>query len=297
MTINQWLHNGSEKLTVKGITNARRDSEVILCFVLKQGRGYLITHDDEALTPEQIKEADSLIERRAKHEPIAYIVGQKEFFGLSFKTDARGLIPRWETELIIEKALEWLKSQEAHLTIADIGTGVGTIVCTLADRYPNNHYVATDSSKNVLTLAQENAFHLGLHNITFLHGNLAEPLIHSRLTHKIDLITANLPYIRNDLLTELDPTIKYYEPDLALNGGEDGLSLYRQCIPQLKELVAPGGYLLFEHEYDQGTAMRQLIHTTFPKSTLQTYKDNLGHDRVTSSSLPEDYNDEQHDED
>lgn len=297
MTINQWLVDSCEKLTAKGITNARRDSEIILSFILKQGRGFLIAHPDNQITPEQTKEADQLIGRRAKHEPIAYIVGQKEFFGLSFKTDARGLIPRWETELIIEKALGWLKNKVTRLTVADIGTGVGTIVCTLADRYPKHRYVATDSSKNVLTLAQENAFHLGLHNINFLHGNLAEPLIHSRLTHQINLITANLPYIRSSLLTELDPTIKYYEPDLALNGGEDGLSLYRQCIPQLKELVAPGGYLLFEHEYDQGTAMRQLIHTTFPKSTLQTYKDNLGHDRVTSSSLPEDYNDEQHDED
>lgn len=297
MTINQWIHENSEILNQAGISNSRRDSEVILGFVLQNQRSDLFAHGDRELTAQEKNKADGLIQRRANHEPIAYIIGQKEFFGLSFKTDKRGLIPRWETELIIEKALEWIKHQEGHLVCADIGTGIGTIVCTLADRYPMHRYVATDSSKNVLMLAQENAFRLGLHNITFLHGNLAQPLIHSRLAHKLNLITANLPYVRSELLTELDPTIKYFEPDIALDGGQDGLSLYGQCIPELKPLVAPGGYLLFEHEFDQGAAMRKIIYSTFPAAGIETHKDHLGHDRVTTALLPAGGDEETEDDD
>ena len=287
MTINQWLHDRGEQLTKQGIVNGHRDAEIILGHALQKDRSFFLAHGEQALTEPEQQEGDLQIKRRGSHEPMAYIVGQKEFFGLPFKTDARGLIPRWETELIIEKALEWLAKQEGRRIIADIGTGVGTIVCTLANRYPLHRYYATDVSKNVLTLAQENATNMHLTNITFLHGNLAEPLAEARLAHKINLITANLPYIKSDLLTKLDPTIKFYEPDIALDGGADGLSFYRQCLPQLKLLVAPEAYLLFEHEYDQTAAIQRIIHASFPESKVQTHKDNLGHDRVTSALLPE----------
>jgi release factor glutamine methyltransferase len=282
MTLDEWLNKSDEMLAKVGIGSSRRDSEIILKHVLNKESGYLFAHGDEALTTEQEEQADALIARRSKNEPIAYLVGSKEFFGLRFKTDSRGLIPRWETELIVEKSLEWLKIHGSRLIIADIGTGIGTIVCTLASHYPMHRFYATDSSKNAIILAQENAHNLGVSNITFLTGNLAEPLLHSRLNHKINLITANLPYIRTNLLTELDPTIKYFEPDIALNGGSDGLDLYRACIPQLKDLVATDSYLLFEHDHDQGAAMRQIIFGTFPEAKIETHKDNLGHDRVTS---------------
>jgi release factor glutamine methyltransferase len=282
MTINQWLHDRGEELNRRGIVNGHRDAEIILSHVMQKDRSFFLAHTEEELTEPEQQQANLLLKRRAEHEPMAYIIGQKEFFGLPFKTDVRGLIPRWETELIIEKALEWLSKQEGQRIIADIGTGVGTIVCTLADRYPFHRYYATDISKNVLTLAQENAATLALTNITFLHGNLAEPLFEARLTHKINLVTANLPYIKSDLLTKLDPTIKFFEPDIALNGGNDGLELYRQCIPQLKELVASEGYLLFEHEFDQGLSLHQIIQNTFHDAVIETHKDHLGHDRVTS---------------
>jgi release factor glutamine methyltransferase len=287
MNINQWLHDRGEELNRQGIVNGQRDAEIILGHITQKDRSFFLAHADEEITEAEQQKADLLIKRRAEHEPIAYIVGQKEFFGLPFKTDSRGLIPRWETELIIEKALEWLAKQEGRRIIADIGTGVGTIACTLANRYPLHRYYATDVSKNVLTLAQENATNMHLTNITFLHGNLAEPLAEARLAHKINLITANLPYIKSDLLTKLDPTIKFYEPDIALDGGTDGLAFYRLCLPQLKQLAAAEAYLLFEHEFDQTAAIQRIIHTSFPEAKVEMYKDNLGHDRVTSALLPE----------
>jgi release factor glutamine methyltransferase len=286
MTIHEWLNQSDDVLSKHGIGNSRRDSEIILKYVLGQESGYLFAHGDESLTSSQEEQANNLIMRRADNEPMAYLVGSKEFFGLHFKTDSRGLIPRWETELVVEKALEWLKPQESHMIVADIGTGIGTIVCTLASQYPMHRFYATDSSKNAIILAQENAHGLRLANITFLTGNLAEPLLQSRLSHKINLITANLPYIRSNLLTELDPTIKYFEPEIALDGGHDGLDLYRACIPQLIDLLATEAYLLFEHDHDQGPAMQRIIYATFPDAKVETYQDNLGHDRVTSVTPP-----------
>ncbi len=215
-----------------------------------------------------------------QHEPLAYIIGEKEFFGLTFKTDKRALIPRWESEILVESAIAWLKNQDSPQIVVEVGTGSGAIILAVAKLYPQHSFIASDISPEALDLARENTHSLGLENITFLPGNLGEPLIEAGYHHKVNLLLANLPYIPSSLLTTLDPTVHYFEPTLALDGGLEGLDLYTQFLPYVCKLLAPEGLLLFEHDYDQGKALSQLTQSHFPAAILTTLQDNLGHDRV-----------------
>lgn len=282
MTLKQWLNNAQAQLQAKGIASAQIDSELLLAHVLHQDKAYLLSHSEDSLPPQKIKEATTLLQRRLAHEPLAYILGYKEFFGLTIKTDKRALIPRWESECLVEAADDWLQKHPHARVIAEVGTGSGAIILSLAKKHPNHTFFATEISPEALALAQDNAQQIGLNAITFLPGDLGQPLTEQGLHGKIDLLVANLPYIPTPLLKNLDPTVTYYEPNLALEGGEDGLDYYRRFLPQAVSLLAPGGLLLCEHDYDQGEAMRQIAQTSFPHAQITTLTDYLRHDRVLS---------------
>lgn len=213
------------------------EAEILLSFVLKTPRTKLFSHPEMKIKFEDYQTFQDLVTRRRGNEPIAYILGSKEFYGLILKVDRRALIPRPETENLVLEALK-LNPQ----SVADIGTGCGAVALALAKHLPHAKIYASDISEDALSLAKENAVGLGLADrITFLQGSLAEPV-----PEKVDLMTANLPYVRRPWIKELPEEIKDYEPRVALDGGEDGLFWYRRLFDQAKGKLNPGGEILYE---------------------------------------------------
>ncbi len=279
MTLKSWQANAAQKLEDLAISKPAREAQLILAHALGQPIEYVIAHDDDDVPAEIETQADILLARRLQFEPLAYITEYKEFFGLPLKVDNRALIPRGESECLVEAAIEWLGNQEQTCRVAEVGTGSGAIILALANRLPQHTYVATELSQDALELAQENAAKLEIKNVEFLQGNLAQPLIDAGYEGQIDCLIANLPYIASDRLTVIDPGITYFEPHLALDGGGDGLDLYRQFMPQAVKLLKPNGLLLCEHEDDHGEAMRNLAGQYLPHATCSTGQDYMHHDR------------------
>lgn len=248
------------------------DAEVLLARVLGVERDFLYREPHFPLSPEQYSLFRELVERRAGGEPVAYLVGRREFMGLDFKVDRRVLIPRPETELLVETALVLLggprppEGPAVNLPpapktgiVADVGTGSGAIALSLAFYLPELVLYATDISAGALDVAGENARRLGVDGrVTLLQGNLLDPLEGLGVEGKISLITANLPYIPSADMAGLPRDVKDFEPRGALDGGPGGLCYYRQLIPGAVEYLAPGGYLLMEIGPGQGRPLKKL---------------------------------------
>jgi release factor glutamine methyltransferase len=189
------------------------------------------------LDPEELTAYRKLVARRAKHEPVAYLVGEKEFWSLSFRVDPRVLIPRPDTETVLEA----VGDLPAPRVFADVGTGSGCLLCALAGMFPDVHGVGVDSDEQALVVAQDNVDHLGLsERVELRRGNLIEPLF----GEEYDLICANLPYIPTGDLQSLPPDIRLYEPLAALDGGPDGLESIRTLLGQLPRLSGCGALVL-----------------------------------------------------
>lgn len=279
MTLTQWRNTAKQRLEAEGISSAGIDTQLLITHVLKKDKSFVLAHPEHKLTEENVTSLDALLARRAQHEPMAYLLGTKEFYGLPFKADDRALIPRGETETMVQAAIDWLKDKPAGQIVADIGTGAGSIIISLAHTAPNHTYLATEFGTDALALAQENATNLTETPIAFFEGNLAEPLL-ADYTGKVNLFAANLPYIPTGRLVSLDPTVTYFEPNLALEGGTTGLELYQELLPQAQQLVAPGALVLFEHDDDQGEQLRDLVKKYFPTAIIKTLTDFSGHDRL-----------------
>lgn len=228
MKIKQALKEATVKLKKKKITSASLDAEVLLSHVINKPREYLFTHPEANLSTFQLKNFRTLISRRTKHEPVAYLTGHKEFFGLDFIVNKSVLIPRSETESLVEAVIKEVGNKK--LTIADIGTGSGCIAIALKKNLPLTKIIATDKSAAALKVAKRNA---QKHQVTiqFKQGNLLEPI----KSQKIDVIVANLPYLKDNLKYPDQKTLQY-EPKAALQGGQDGLKIYRQFFKQLQKL-------------------------------------------------------------
>jgi release factor glutamine methyltransferase len=213
------------------------EAEILLAEVLHKTRTDLFTHPETKVRFEEAQTFEKFVRRRSQGEPLAYVLGHKEFYGLSLKIDPRALIPRPETE---ELVLEVLKLNPK--SVADIGTGSGAIALALAVHLPKAKIYAIDVSEEALDLARENADLLKLTGrITFLRGNLAEPL-----PEPVAVMAANLPYIMTSWIKTLPPEIKDHEPTVALDGGTDGLLLYRELFNQAGPKLLAGGRILYE---------------------------------------------------
>lgn len=213
------------------------EAEMLLAQILKTPRTYLFAHPETKVRFADETKFWQLVKRRQAGEPVAYLTGEKEFYGLKLKIDRRALIPRPETEELVLEALK-LKPK----TVADIGTGSGAIALALASHLPKAKIYATDISDEALDLARENANRLKLdHRIKFLKGNLAEPLI-----EPVDLMVANLPYIISSWISKLPKEIKTFEPKIALDGGDDGLKYYRELFSQASDKLTKQGRILYE---------------------------------------------------
>ncbi|MFH1825928.1 MAG: peptide chain release factor N(5)-glutamine methyltransferase [bacterium] len=247
----------------------RLEEEILLAHVLGVNRAALYARTDQTLTPEQEKLYQSYIDRYKKHEPIAYIVGFQPFYGLDFEVNSSVLIPRPETEKLVEVALDLQPA-----TAADIGTGSGCITVTLAKHLPGTKVFGVDSSEAALKVAERNAAkHQVQDHCQFLLGNLLEPL-----KEKVDLIISNPPYIPTADIKTLEPNVKDWEPRQALDGGPDGLDYIRQIIQESPKHLKPGGCLVLEFGFGQDAEIKKIAGQKF--QDIKIIKDNSDIERI-----------------
>jgi release factor glutamine methyltransferase len=243
----------------EGLTTPRLDAEVLLAETLGMDRVGLYTHFDQPLQKEELARFKKLIRRRVQHEPVAYIIGQREFWSLAFKVTPDVLIPRPETEILVAEALKVLacpEQKERNFRILEIGTGSGAISVALAKELPAASLVATDLSEKALSIAQENAFRHGVHQrIHFLQGDLFRPLGDG---FTFELIITNPPYIAHDDFPSLPPEVRDFEPRVALDGGKDGLTFFRRVLSRVGEFLSPEGWFLAEIGAGQEQKIRQM---------------------------------------
>lgn len=230
------------------------DAQVLLAHILGVDRAFLFTRPEHSLTDAQLAAFRSTLRRRAAGEPIAYITGSKGFYDISLQVTPAALVPRPETELLLEEALR-LSEDRPELVVADIGTGSGALAVTFARHRPQSNVYATEISREALAIARGNAARNGV-NPAFLAGDLAEPLIQREI--KVDLLMANLPYIATDKLPAL--AVSRFEPRLALDGGIDGLALIRRLLTQIPAVCRGGACVLLEIGADQGESVARMAH-------------------------------------
>jgi release factor glutamine methyltransferase len=249
------------------------DAELLLAHALSKTRTHLKTHPEAVPTPEQARRYADLIERRAAGEPIAYILGYRDFWTLTLSVNSSVLVPRPETELLVERALALGSKGPAR--IADLGTGSGAIALALASERPEWTITATDVSEGALRTARANAATLGLGRVTFLAGRWFEPLTGRRF----DLIASNPPYVSEGDAALQDATLQH-EPRIALASGPDGLSSLREIVHSAPDYLERRGWLILEHGSDQAAAVaRELVGRGF--GHVRSHRDLAGHERIT----------------
>jgi release factor glutamine methyltransferase len=284
--LSSYVRNGTARISFgTHRDHACWDAEALLLHVLDKDKAWLMTHADEELPDEQATRFLALIDRRSTGEPIQYIIGETEFYGLPFRVTPDVLIPRPETEHLVEKALELaaqvrdagakaqngisafaarlkscpdteppLSSPFKTLRIVDIGTGSGAIAVTLAHKLPQSQVTAIDLSQAALAIARENAKRSDV-VIRFLEGDLLAPVA----GEQFEIIVSNPPYVPETDRDSLSVEVRDYEPSLALFAGEDGLEVYRRLIPAAFDALVPGGFLLLEIGYGQSPAIAELL--------------------------------------
>lgn len=260
--------------------SASLDAQVLLGEVLGQDRAYLLAHPEQMLTEEQQERFTALVNRRAGGEPVAYILGRRAFYDRELAVAPGVLIPRPETELLLEQALGWVKAQPDAVAV-DVGTGSGALAVTLAANVPGTRVYATEISPQALMIARYNAY---LHDVdvTFFEGDLLQPLIERGV--RANVIMANPPYIASGELLHLN--VSRYEPRLALDGGADGLTVIRDLLAQLPAACSPGALVLLEIGADQGTAVLELMRQTIKPESAEILRDYAGLDRIVKAVLP-----------
>uniref|UniRef100_A0A7C2HUN4 Release factor glutamine methyltransferase n=1 Tax=Ammonifex degensii TaxID=42838 RepID=A0A7C2HUN4_9THEO len=256
MRVEELLKKETATLRAAGIPSPRVDAEVLLGFVLGCDRLVLYWEPRREVAAGKATRFKELVARRAAGEPVAYLTGEKEFMGLSFSVTPAVLIPRPETELLVETAVTLLQGAAAPV-VADVGTGSGAVAVSLAVLLPAARVFAVDISTAALAVARENACrHRVADRVVFYAGDLLEPFAGNEAV--FDLIAANLPYIPSGEMGALPPEVRR-EPVLALDGGPDGLNFYRRLVPQAERLLKPGGHLLLEIGPGQGAAVSGLL--------------------------------------
>ncbi len=263
----------------KGIDSPKTTAELLLADVLSCKRLDLYYRYEQPLLPDELARYKDVVKRRVKHEPTQYILGEWEFWSLPLQVDQRVLIPRPETEVLVEEVLKAVQEGDvpAHGSFLDLCTGSGAIACALATECPEASLHATDLSTDALEVAQINVTQLKLEErITLYQGDLFEPLPEQRY----DVIASNPPYVTCAELAELQPEVRQYEPHLALDGGEDGLDLIRRLLIDLPTRLAPGGVLAIEIGAKQGPAVRALAEQTNLFASIEVLKDFSRRDRI-----------------
>ena len=261
------------------VDTPRLDAELLLCHVLEQTRARFYAHPEHTLSEEEHAHLLRVVRRRTAREPLAYLLGRKEFYGLELLVDHRVLIPRPETELVVELAIRRLESTQSirpSPAVADVGTGSGAIAIALARHCPAVRVCALDLSAEALEVARANCHrHRVTSRVELLRGDLLAPL-----QGAVDLIVSNLPYVTRAELDALPPEISTYEPRVALDGGADGLDVLRRLLGQAEKYLRPHGEILLEIGAEQGGEARTLAARHFPAAVIEVHCDLSGLDRV-----------------
>ena len=262
------------------IEQPRLDAEVLLASALNKDRIYLYVHFDQPLESDELTRFRSYVRARAAHVPLAYVLGRREFMGLDFCVTRDTLIPRPDTELLVQCAIDFLHARArtcAELYIADLGTGTGAIALSLLHHINGTKADAVDLSPSAANVAHENAVHLGLADrISVYTGDLTAPLVGKRY----DMIVSNPPYIPSADIESLMPEVRLYEPRLALDGGADGLSFYRRIMAEAPAFLKEGGALAVEVGAGEAAAVAALARTHPRIVQTEIHKDLAGIERV-----------------
>lgn len=279
-TISQALRQAAGRLSGPSLADARLEAEILLAHVLDKPRTHLFAWPDARLDEDSRMRFERLVERRLRGEPSAYLTGRREFWSLELKVTADTLVPRPETELLVEQALD-LIPVESTLQIVDLGTGCGAISAAIASERPACRVLATDSSAAALAVAVENFRRLGLDNISCRNGYWCNALPAGA---RFDMIVSNPPYVASD-----DPHLSAdglpWEPANALISGSDGLNDIREIVRTAREHLVPGGWLLLEHGYDQGKRILHMLRAAGYRD-CSTVHDLGGMERVSRAQLP-----------
>jgi len=262
--------------------SASLDAQLLMAEVLGVSRAHVLAHPERLLSDDQHAQYLALAERRAAGEPIAYLLGRRAFYDREIGVSPAVLIPRPETEDLLERALTSPQAARAACVAVDVGTGSGAIAVTFAALKPTAHVYATDLSPAALDVARRNA-QAQATRVTFLQGDLLTPV--TDLGLKVDLLMANLPYIDSGVVPTL--AVSQYEPIMALDGGADGLDLVRRLIQQAPAVLKTGALILLEIGYDQGTRTADLLRAAFPSASVEIHQDLAGHDRIVTARLPD----------
>jgi release factor glutamine methyltransferase len=278
-TIREQLSSARASLKASGNYDGWLDAEVLLAHVLNVERTWLHTHPERPLTAVERRRFRDLVERRIAHVPVAYLTGRKEFYGHRLRVSPAVLIPRPNTELLVDLAIEWLRARPSARRVIDLGTGSAAIAIAIARAVPSVRVSGIDVDQKALAVARENvAEHRLLSRIELRRGDLL------RSVSPADLIVANLPYLsaarRRTALPELG-----YEPAWALAGGEDGLDAIRRAIQQAPAALRPGGCLIFECDPLQPHRIERLAKATWPTATVTVHKDLAERDRAVQIQL------------
>lgn len=288
MILSQALQTTAFTLERNGIEESPHEARILLQNILNIPPAEIYSQLELALSYAEIERLQQLITRRIHHEPNAYIVGNKEFYGTNFYVDHRVMIPRPETELLVEEALAFLKfrgnypsSLHRYPAIADIGTGCGAIAISIALNLHKCKIYATDISPAAIKVAEVNCNNHGItKRIHLLQGNLLEPI-----PEMVDLIIANLPYIKSSDLADLEPEIVNFEPRIALDGGRDGLQYIRSLIAHAKTRIQPHGCILLEIGDKQDKKVATLTKRYLPTARYELVPDLGGINRVLKIAL------------
>ena len=250
------------------------DARTLISHLLGKPHAWVLAHPEQELTADQAHQLEATLERLAGGEPLPYILGHWEFFGLDFSITPDVLIPRPETELLVEEALAWLQAHPGRRKAVDAGTGSGCIAIAVAKLMPDVTVIACDVSEQALRVARRNAVQHGVASrVSFIRSDLL-----SAMRGQVDLICANLPYIPTSKLQELE--VARHEPPLALDGGWDGVELIERLVSQVGMLLASGGLLLLEIEATVGGDVIPLVASAFPQAKVELLPDLAGLDRL-----------------
>jgi release factor glutamine methyltransferase len=277
-TIRQAIDRASDQLNRAGIEAPRRTASTLLAHILQKDMIYILTRPDEVLTEDVLKQFDEAVNRRASGEPLQYITGHQEFYGLDFIVSPAVLIPRPETELIVEDVLK--RNTVQGPLILDVGTGSGCLAITLAVNLPQAHVIALELSSSALEIARQNAERHGVADrIDFLPSDLFSALEAREPPVQADFIVANPPYVSESEMHTLQREVREHEPRLALLSGEDSTAIQRRLFHDAPKFVKPGGYLICEMGYGQYPAIMKLVDQSL-WSLIESVRDLQGLERT-----------------
>jgi len=283
-TIQKLLNWTTKYFTDKGIESPRLSAEMLLASVLSMQRIELYTNFDRTVAKEDLNTLRSLVKRAAQNEPVAYLLGKTEFYSLEIKVTPDCLIPRPETELLVERAIEFLRSRTGPQLICDLCTGSGCIAIAIAKNVPNTNIIATDICDAALKVATENIKNHQMQNrIKLLCGDLFDPIIPQLDTAEFDLIVCNPPYVSAAEFDSLAANVKDYEPKSALYAGSDGLDIYRRIAERIDKFLKPDAALILEIGYAQGNAVSELLEKTNCFTQIKIEKDYHNNDRIVTA--------------